>query len=326
VRDLGAEIVLANTYHLHLRPGEEVVRKLGGLHRFTGWEGPILTDSGGYQVFSMESIRSIDDEGVTFRSHLDGTTRRLTPESSIGIQEALGADLMMAFDECATSPDDRGETERAVERTARWAEGSFAARTDDTAALLGIVQGGLHEDLRRRSAEQITGLPFDGFAIGGVSVGEGTAAIRRVVAMTAPQLPLERPRYLMGVGTPDDLVESVAAGVDLFDCVMPTRHGRTGQLFVAGGRLNIKNACFRDDPEPVDSGCGCPVCARFSRGYLRHLFQAGEILGPRLNTIHNLFHYLDLMARMRQALEQERFAGFLDEHRAARRKAEEALR
>jgi queuine tRNA-ribosyltransferase len=316
VRGLGASIVLANTYHLHLRPGEEVVRRLGGLHAFTGWEGPILTDSGGYQVFSMASLRSIDEEGVSFRSHVDGSPRRLTPASSVAIQEALGSDLMMAFDDCAADPRDRALVEGAVERTARWAEASLEARRDGGAALLGIVQGGTFEDLRARSLEQITALPFDAFAIGGVSVGEGTEEIRRVVTLQAPLLPAERPRYLMGVGTPEDLVESVARGVDLFDCVMPTRHARTGQLFVQGGRLNIKNARFREDPGPIEEGCGCPVCARFSRGYLRHLFLSGEILGPRLNTIHNLFHYLDLMAGMRRALEEGRFAVFREERRA----------
>jgi queuine tRNA-ribosyltransferase len=212
--------------------------------------------------------------------------------------------------------------EGAVERTARWAEASLAARQDRGAALLGIVQGGTFEDLRRRSLDQITSLPFDAFAIGGVSVGEGTEEIRRVVALQAPRLPEERPRYLMGVGTPEDLVESVARGVDLFDCVMPTRHARTGQLFVRGGRLNIKNARFREDAGPVDESCGCPVCARFSRGYLRHLFLTGEILGPRLNTIHNLFHYLDLMARMRRAIEEGRFAALLAAQRAARPEGE----
>jgi queuine tRNA-ribosyltransferase len=318
VRDLGASLVLANTYHLHLRPGEEVVRRLGGLHAFTGWEGPILTDSGGYQVFSMASLRTIDDEGVSFRSHVDGSARRLTPESSVSIQEALGSDLMMAFDECASDPRDRALVERAVERTARWAERSLAARGEKGVALLGIVQGGTFDDLRLRSLEQITSLPFDAFAIGGVSVGEGTEEIRRVVALQGPGLPADRPRYLMGVGTPDDLVECVARGVDLFDCVMPTRHARTGQLFVRGGRLNIKNARYREDPEPIDGSCSCPVCRRFSRGYLRHLFVTGEILGPRLNTIHNLYHYLDLMARMRHALEEGSFAAFLAGHRVER--------
>jgi queuine tRNA-ribosyltransferase len=318
VRALGAELILANTYHLHLRPGEEVVRRLGGLHRFMGWEGPILTDSGGYQVFSMASIRSIDGDGVSFRSHLDGSTRRLTPAYAVEIQESLGSDLMMALDDCATHPRDRTLVEEAVDRTARWAERCLAARRDETAALLGIVQGGAFEDLRARSRKQITALPFDGFAIGGVSVGEGTADIRRVVASVTPELPVDRPRYLMGVGTPEDLIESVAAGVDLFDCVIPTRHARTGQLFTRGGRLNIKNARHRDDPAPLDSSCGCPVCGRFSRAYLRHLFTAGEILGPRLNAIHNLYHYLDLMARARRALEDGRFEAFVSEERAAR--------
>lgn len=322
VRGLGASIVLANTYHLHLRPGERVVRRLGGLHAFSGWEGPILTDSGGYQVFSMASLRRIDEEGVSFRSHVDGSARRLTPASSVAIQETLGSDLMMAFDDCAADPRDRALVEGAVERTARWAEASLAARREESAALLGIVQGGTFEDLRRRSLEQITSLPFDAFAIGGVSVGEGTEEIRRVVALQAPHLPAGRPRYLMGVGTPEDLVESVAQGVDLFDCVMPTRHARTGQLFVRGGRLNIKNARFREDAGPIDESCACPVCARFSRGYLRHLFLTGEILGPRLNTIHNLYHYLELMARMRTAIEEGRFAGLLAAQRAAHAEGE----
>jgi queuine tRNA-ribosyltransferase len=323
VRDLGAEMILANTYHLSLRPGEEVVRQLGGLHRFTGWDGPILTDSGGYQVFSMEAIREIDEDGVTFRSHLDGATRRLSPASSIRIQEVLGSDVMMAFDDCATDPRDRELVARAVDRTARWAEASLRARRDPTAALFGIVQGGTFAALRTRSLSQIISLPFDGYAVGGVSVGETTDEIRQTVSSTVPRLPRNRPRYLMGVGLPDDLVESVASGVDLFDCVVPTRHARNGQLFTRAGRINIRNTRHRDDPGPVDDQCRCPVCRRFSRGYLRHLFMAREILGPRLNTMHNLFHYLELMVRMRTALERGRFRSFLDGYRSSRQEAEE---
>ncbi len=315
VRDLGAEIVLANTYHLHVRPGERVVRALGGLHAFSGWEGLILTDSGGYQVFSLADLRSLDDEGVTFRDHVDGSPRRLTPAVSIGIQQTLGADIMMALDDCTGRPDDRAEAERAMRRTLAWLEPNLEARTDPEAALFGIVQGGVFDDLREESLERTAALPFDGIALGGVSVGESRDEIRRVIARFGPRLPADRPRYLMGIGLPEDLLDAVAAGFDMFDCVVPTRHGRNAQLFTRDGRINIRNARHREDRGPIDADCACPVCRRFSRGFLRHLYVSGEMLGPRLGTVHNLWFYLQLMRDIRQAISERRFdafrAGFL---------------
>ncbi|RMF75826.1 MAG: tRNA guanosine(34) transglycosylase Tgt [Acidobacteria bacterium] len=318
VRALGAEIVLANTYHLHVRPGEETVRRLGGLHAFCGWDGPILTDSGGYQVFSLAELRTLDDEGVTFRDHVDGTERRLTPARSIAIQQTLGADIMMALDDCTGRPDDRAEAERAMRRTLAWLEPNLAARSDPDAALFGIVQGGIFDDLREESLARTTALPFDGFALGGVAVGESREEIRRVVARFGPRLPAARPRYLMGIGLPEDLVEAVAAGFDMFDCVIPTRHGRNAQLFTRTGRINIRNAAYRDQREPIDPDCACPVCRKFSRGFLRHLYVAGEMLGPRLGTVHNLWFYLDLMRAMREAIAAGRFEAFRRELLAAR--------
>lgn len=310
VAALGAQIVLANTYHLHVRPGETVVRALGGLHRFSGWDGPILTDSGGYQVFSLAELRSIDDDGVTFQDHVEGTKRRLTPEASIGIQEALGADIMMALDDCTGAPGDRNEAERAMRRTLGWLDRNLAARTDASAALFGIVQGGLFDELREQSLAETSARPFDGIALGGVAVGESSEEIRRVVGAFGPRLPNERPRYLMGVGLPEDLVHAVGSGFDMFDCVIPTRHGRNAQLFTSRGKLNVRNARYRIDPEPPDPACSCPVCRRFSLGYLRHLYTTGEMLGPRLGTIHNLYFYLALMRAMREAISDGRFAEF----------------
>ncbi|RMG45102.1 MAG: tRNA guanosine(34) transglycosylase Tgt [Acidobacteria bacterium] len=310
VRTLGASIILANTYHLHVRPGEERIRRLGGLHAFCGWDGPILTDSGGYQVFSLAGLRSIDDDGVVFNDDVEGTRRRLTPESAIRIQEALGSDLMMPLDDCTGAPADRGEARRAMERTLRWLPRAVAARSDRTAALFGIVQGGVFEDLRRESLERTVAHDLDGYAVGGVSVGERREEARAVVALTGPLLPRDRPRYLMGIGRPEDLVEAVAHGFDLFDCVLPTRHGRTAQLFTSRGTLNMRNARHSDDPRPVDEECACPVCRRFSRAYLRHLYTTGNMLGPRAGTIHNLHFYLDLMRRMREAIASGTFDAF----------------
>jgi queuine tRNA-ribosyltransferase len=309
--------VLANTYHLDLRPGHEVVRELGGLHRFMNWDGPILTDSGGFQAFSMESLRAIDDDGVRFRSHLDGSPRTLTPESSMEIQAALGSDVAMVLDECPALPATREALEAAVARTTRWARRSRDAYRGPGVPF-GIVQGGPHEDLRERSATEIVDLDFPGYAIGGVSVGEPPAAIAAVAATTAERLPAERPRYLMGVGRPEDLVEAVAAGVDLFDCVMPTRNARNGTLFTSEGRVNIKREEYRRDPRPLDLACGCEACREYSRAYLRHLFVSGEILGARLNTIHNLTFYLDLMRRLREAIEVRALTTFREGFLAAR--------
>ncbi|HJQ97721.1 MAG TPA: tRNA guanosine(34) transglycosylase Tgt [Candidatus Polarisedimenticolaceae bacterium] len=313
----GASIVLANTYHLFLRPGHEVVRDLGGLHRFMNWSGPILTDSGGFQAFSMEGLRAIDDDGVRFRSHLDGSSRELTPESSMEIQAALGSDVAMVLDECPALPAPKEAIAAAVDRTTRWARRSRDAYLGP-GVLFGIVQGGPHVDLRERSAREITGLDFPGYAIGGVSVGEPPSAIARVAAETAAFLPEGAPRYLMGVGRPEDLVEAVAAGIDLFDCVMPTRNARNGTLFTSEGRVNIKREEYRRDPRPLDPSCPCETCRSYSRAYLRHLFVSNEILGARLNTIHNLTFYLGLMERLRLAIEEGTLATFRESFLAAR--------
>jgi queuine tRNA-ribosyltransferase len=309
--ELGAEMVLANTYHLYLRPGHDLVESLGGLHRFMGWERPLLTDSGGYQVFSLGELCKVTDDGVRFASHVDGSRHDFTPELSMAVQQALGADIAMVFDECLPYPATREVTRRSMERSVAWAARSKAAHNRATQALFGIVQGGFESDLRVASAQAMTALGFDGYAIGGLSVGEGPALMLEVLDGTVPHLPEDAPRYLMGVGTPIDLVRAVARGIDMFDCVMPTRHARTGQRFVGWGRINIKNARYRDDPEPVEPGCSCYTCRTFSRAYLRHLFMAGEILGHELNAIHNLHHYLTLMERMREAIAAGRFGAFL---------------
>jgi queuine tRNA-ribosyltransferase len=306
----GARIILGNTYHLYLRPGHELIRRLGGLHRFTGWDGSILTDSGGFQIFSLAPFRELSEKGVRFRSHIDGSTHDLTPELSIRIQEALGSDVMMALDICPPSSASRGEIESAVGRTLRWAERCLQARRGE-GALFGIVQGGPHEDLRGRSARETVVLPFEGFAIGGVSVGEPREEIDRTVAFTAPLLPEEKPRYLMGVGTPRDLLVSIGAGVDLFDCVMPTRNARNGSLFTWSGIVHIKQARYAEDPGPLDAGCACGVCRRYSRAYLRHLYLTKEILSMRFNTLHNVHFYLDLLSRARIAIGEGRFGSWM---------------
>jgi queuine tRNA-ribosyltransferase len=309
LRACGATIVLANTYHLSLRPGHELVRALGGLHPFMNWPAPILTDSGGFQVFSLAGLRRVDDEGVSFRSHLDGSPHRLTPESSMEIQAALGSDVAMALDECPPLPAPREAVAAAVARTTLWARRSRDAYRGP-GALFGIVQGGPYEDLRAASTRDLLALDFAGFAIGGVSVGEPPAAIARVARTTSDLLPEDRPRYLMGVGRPEDLVEGVGAGVDLFDCVMPTRNARNGQLFTSHGKVNIKNEVHKRDPRPLDSACPCETCRGYSRAYLRHLFLAREILAARLNTIHNLTYYLGLMQGLREAIAEGRFEAF----------------
>jgi queuine tRNA-ribosyltransferase len=300
--ELGADMVLANTYHLHLRPGEEVVRELGGIHGFTGWRGPVLTDSGGYQVFSHGERRTLDEDGVTFRDHLEGRARRLTPESAIRIQETLGADVMMPLDDCTGHPTEREPAAAAMERTLRWLPRNLKARTDASAAVFGIVQGGAFDDLRERSLAETVACDMDGYALGGVSVGEGREEIHRVVSHFGPVLPWDRPRYLMGVGLPEDILHAVCAGFDMFDCVVPTRHARNAQLFTSAGRINMRNARFRTDGDPVDPACGCPVCRTFSRGYLRHLYVAGEVLASVAGTLHNLWFYLDMMRRVREAI------------------------
>jgi queuine tRNA-ribosyltransferase len=309
LRACGTEILLANTYHLYLRPGHEVVAELGGLHRFMNWPGPILTDSGGFQVLSLAGLNRVDEEGVHFRSHLDGSPHLLTPELSMQIQAALGSDVAMVLDVCPALPATREQIEQAVQRTTRWARRSREAWRGAGVAF-GIVQGGTYPELRERSAKELVELEFRGYAIGGVSVGETPAAIAAIVGSTASLLPEDRPRYLMGVGLPRDLVYAVAAGVDLFDCVMPTRNARNGTLFTSEGRVNIKRASYRRDAAPLDEKCACDACRGYSRAYLRHLFVSGEILACRLNTIHNLTYYLGLMKRMREAIAAGRFDQF----------------
>jgi len=309
VRDLDSRIVLCNTYHLMLRPGVDVIEEMGGIHAFMGWDRAVLSDSGGYQVFSLAEIRKVREEGVEFRSHLDGSAHLLTPERSVEIQERMGVDIAMAFDECPAAGLDRSEVERSMELTHRWASRSLAARKGRS-ALFGIIQGGIHADLRRRSAEAICAMAFDGFAIGGLSVGEAKEAMLETMELTAAMMPEERPRYLMGVGTPEDLLEGVAAGVDMFDCVMPTRNARNGTLFTRTGKISIKNARYRTDGDPVDPECGCVTCATVSRAYLRHLYLSGEIAAAVYNTIHNLRFYLDLMVGIRHSIASKSFVEY----------------
>jgi len=311
--ELGARMILANTYHLLLRPGDDVVAELGGLHGFTGWNGPFLTDSGGYQVFSLAGLRKLSDEGVRFRSHLDGSLHLLTPERSIEVQMNLGADVVMAFDECAPFPAPREAVAEAVGRTTRWARRSRDAHRRSDQWLFGIVQGGVHLDLRERSAAELLEIDFPGYAVGGLSVGEPAADRDRVLPHVAEMLPAGKPRYLMGVGTPGDILRSVAEGVDLFDCVLPTRNARNGQLFTRTGRISIRNARYRRDPLPPDPACGCPTCRSTSRAYLRHLHLAGEINGAVLMTLHNLWLYLDTLRTMRQSIVLGRFEEFREE-------------
>jgi queuine tRNA-ribosyltransferase len=309
----GASIILANTYHLYLRPGHERIERLGGLHRFMGWDRPILTDSGGYQVVSLGDLRVVDEGGVTFRSHIDGSVHRFTPEHSIAVQQALGPDVAVAFDQPVFPSSPRAVVADATARTHRWAERSLAAHSRTDQALFGIVQGGLDEELRAESTRFIAGLPFDGICIGGLA-GDETAA-QREAALDACVPLLEgdpRPRYLMGLGSPADLLEAVHRGIDLFDSVLPARVARNGQLWVPGGRLNLRNVRFRDDPAPVQEGCPCPLCTRFSRAYLAHLFRAKELLAYRLATCHNLTFTLDFMARIRAALRTGTFPAELD--------------
>ncbi|MFO1236352.1 MAG: tRNA guanosine(34) transglycosylase Tgt [Alphaproteobacteria bacterium] len=313
VRATGADILLGNTYHLMLRPGAERVARLGGLHRFMDWSRPILTDSGGFQVMSLSALRKMSEEGVVFRSHIDGSEHRLTPERSIEIQRLLGSDIQMVLDECVALPASDAAVEKALALSTRWARRSKAAFGEQAAegrALFGIVQGGTNPALRRRSAAELIEIGFDGYAIGGLAVGEGHEAMIATLAETTPALPAQRPRYLMGVGKPRDLVEAVARGVDMFDCVLPTRSGRNGQAFVRTGTLNLKNARHADDPAPLDPACSCPACTRFSRAYLHHLIRSGEILGAMLLTWHNLHYYQDLMAGMRSAIAGGTFAAF----------------
>ena len=317
LRDLGATLVLANTYHLMLRPGDGLIARLGGLHAFMGWEGPILTDSGGFQVFSLGDLRRVDDDGVTFRSHIDGSEHRLTPERAIAVQENLGADIIMALDECA-DPNDGAYIATAMERTHRWAARCQTAQTRDDQALFGIVQGGIDLDLRRQSSEFLAGLDLPGYAIGGLSVGETKEEMFAALDVVNAALPADKPRYLMGVGTPEDLVEGVARGVDIFDCVLPTRVARHGAALTLRGQLNMRNAVHAEDPRPIDEDCACYACAHFSRAYLRHLVKANEILAYQLLSIHNVHVLVHLAQEMRAAIASGEFQAFRRAFWAAR--------
>jgi len=310
IEKTGSDVLLANTYHLYLRPGTEVVEKLGGLHRMMAWDGSLLTDSGGYQVFSLSALMKVGEEGVVFRSHIDGSKHELTPEKAVEIQETLGSDIMMALDECPAMDTPRDYAAKSMVMTTRWALRCAEARTSRN-ALFCIAQGGMYPDLRREHAEQLASLPFDGMAVGGLSVGESKETMDEMLEASISELPVEKPRYFMGVGRPADILRSVARGVDMFDCVLPTRCGRTGLLFTSGGELAIKNARYRFDEEPVDPECSCPVCSRFTRAYLRHLFVSGEMLGPVLNTLHNLHFYQNLMRRIQDAIGSGEFSGFM---------------
>ena len=319
VRATGADILLGNTYHLMLRPGAERVERLGGLHRFMNWDGPILTDSGGFQVMSLTELRKMTEAGVEFASHIDGSRHMLSPETSMEIQRRLGSDITMAFDECTPFPADEATAADSMRRSMRWAGRSRAAFAERPGhALFGIQQGSVHPDLRAESAEALAAIGFDGYAIGGLAVGEGQAAMFGVLDYAPGQLPADRPRYLMGVGKPDDIVGAVLRGVDMFDCVLPTRSGRTGQAFTRRGAVNIDNARHRDDPRPLDEHCLCPACQGYSRAYLHHVFRAGEILSSMLLTWHNLHYYQELMAGLRNAIAAGRLADFVSSFESAR--------
>lgn len=314
LKEIGAQIILANTYHLYLRPGHKLVQQLGGLHKFMQWDRPILTDSGGFQVFSLGDLRKITEEGAAFQSHLDGSKHLLTPELSIEIQLALGADIVMVFDECIPHPAERSYIVDSTNRSARWAKRCREVLpAGSSTALFGIVQGGMKPELRKQSAEQLQEIGFEGYALGGLSVGEETSHMYDMMEYSLPLLPQGRPRYVMGVGTPENLVEGVARGCDMFDCVMPTRNARNGVLFTSFGKISIKQARYREDPQPVDPDCQCYVCRNYSRAYLRHLYMSKEILASVLNTHHNLYYYQQLMAGIRQALESGSFTEFRSE-------------
>jgi len=310
--DLGAQIVLANTFHLMLRPGDEIVADLGGLHGFMSWSGPILTDSGGFQVWSLGALRKLSDEGVEFKSPVNGDRVFLSPEISMRVQRNLGADIVMAFDECTAYPAAHARARESMELSVRWALRSRDAHADNPAALFGIVQGGMYADLRAESLQQLLTIGFDGYAIGGLSVGESKDEMHAVLDALLPNMPVDRPRYLMGVGTPTDLVEAVARGVDMFDCVLPTRNARNGYIFTSRGVLKIRNAKHRDSPAPLDANCDCYTCSKFSRGYLHHLDRCGEILASVLMSIHNVHYYQTLMRRLREAIEMGTFRSLIE--------------
>ncbi|MGA7562723.1 MAG: tRNA guanosine(34) transglycosylase Tgt [Desulfobaccales bacterium] len=310
LRAMGAALILSNMYHLYLRPGVEAIAQLGGLHRFMHWDGPILTDSGGFQIFSLAPFRDVSDQGATFRSHLDGSSHFLTPERVVALQETLGVDIMICLDECPGYPAPEAEVRRAAARTLDWARRSQAARRRPEAALFAVVQGGMFPQWRREQAQAMRELEFDGYALGGLSVGEDKELTWEMVAAATPELPEDKPRYLMGMGAPEDLLEGVSRGVDMFDCVLPTRNARNGMAFTGNGRVVIKNAAYALDPRPLDEACGCYTCRHYSRAYIRHLYVCREILAFRLLTFHNLYYYFDLMVKMRQAILEDRFVEF----------------
>ena len=316
VAETGSRLILANTYHLMLRPGAELVHELGGVQRFMAWPSAILTDSGGYQVFSLASLRKLDDEGVVFRSHIDGSQQSLTPERSMAVQRLLGSDIAMVLDECPPGNADRATVQRAVDRTSRWAERCLATEPAPGQARFGIVQGGSFLDLRLAHLETVASMPFEGLALGGFSVGEAMSVTYELLTQLGPRMPEGRPRYLMGVGKPIDLLRAIGSGIDMFDCVLPTRNARNGQALTWNGRVNLKQSRHRADQAPLDRECPCPVCTTFSRAYLRHLFAAGEMLGPRLVTQHNLFFYQALTRAAREAIREQRYEAFAHEAEA----------
>jgi queuine tRNA-ribosyltransferase len=313
LKEIGSEVVLSNTYHLYLRPGHELIEEAGGLHEFMNWDRPILTDSGGFQVYSLSDSNEITEEGVTFQSHLDGSKHFISPEKSVEIQNSLGADIIMAFDECPASEADKEYVEESLERTTRWLARSIDAHARDDQALFGIMQGGMHRDLREKSAQQITEFDLPGYAIGGLSVGEEKEKMLEVLDYAPELLPEDKPRYLMGVGTPIDLFEGIMRGVDMFDCVFPTRVARNGAIFTSQGRITVRNATYKKDFNPLDSECDCYVCNNYSRAYIRHLIKRNEILGLRLTTYHNLYFMLDIISNIRAAIKENRFLDYRDQ-------------
>jgi len=318
LEDAGVPIILCNTYHLSQRPGLEAIKEAGGLHPFVGWEKPLMTDSGGYQVFSLASLCEITDEGVAFRSHYDGAEVFFSPERVIEIQNHLGADIIMPLDECVAFPAEEGDAARAVRRTLLWARRSLSCHNTSQQALFGIIQGSTYRGLREEAAKEIVKMNFPGYAIGGLSVGEGNTLMNQVLSYTLPLLPEDAPRHLLGVGTPEDILDAVEKGIDTFDCVMPTRHGRAGEAFTWAGPINLRNSQYRQDTGPIDENCSCYACKNLSRAYLRHLVQIKEMLGLRLLSLHNIFFFQDFMRRMRRSIIQSRFASFKNEFKACR--------
>lgn len=313
LKTLGAQIILSNTYHLYLRPGQELIKKAGGLHKFMNWDRPILTDSGGFQVFSLGDLRTISDEGVLFRSHLDGSKHMFTPEKVMEIETDLGADIIMAFDECSPYPCEYEEAKKAVDRTTAWAKRCKEAHNNSEQALFGIIQGNVFEDLRKKSAREIIDLDFPGYAIGGLSVGESAEIMYEVLDYTTPLMPEDKPRYLMGVGAPENIIEGIARGIDMFDCVLPTRIARNGTVMTSFGKLVVKNAAYKEDFLPLDPECGCYTCKNYSRAYIRHLLKADEIFGLRLTTIHNLHYLMQLSSEIRKAILEDRYPAYISE-------------